>query len=99
MGTTYTEHDPHSSSSQDFPSAAIVPGTSIIFGHKGAAMTFFTTCCFFPMSEETKNTTVYDRQTALAVVGSQQVTLSELPEANVEQHLPPGKHPQKDANQ
>lgn len=40
-----------------------------------------------------------DIKAALAVLSSQQVTLTEPLEASVEQHLPPGKHPQKDASQ
>lgn len=40
-----------------------------------------------------------DIKAALAIVSSQQVTLAGPLEASVDQHLPPGKHPQKDASQ
>lgn len=40
-----------------------------------------------------------DTKAALVVVSSPQVTLTEPLEASVDQHLPSGKHPQKDASQ
>lgn len=40
-----------------------------------------------------------DIKAALAAVSSPQVTLTEPLEAREDQHLPPGKHPQKDASQ